>query len=84
MDNIAEHYDHHRYESAAEHVEFSNSLLAHIENISAVAKRIKRDVHGQNPMQREFESDTQLLVSTLHPCEGIPAMDLHHIVSLCV
>jgi len=54
-DNIAEHYDLHLYESAAERWDFIDSLLAGNEYLYQVAERMEDSVHGSNPMQRESE-----------------------------
>jgi 16S rRNA U1498 N3-methylase RsmE len=50
-DNIPELNDPHRFESAAEHLEFIDSLLPENKYLLPVAERVKGSVHGPNPMQ---------------------------------
>jgi hypothetical protein len=52
MDNIAELDDLHRFEAAAEHLEFIDSLLADNMNHFPVAERMEGGVRGPNPTQR--------------------------------
>jgi hypothetical protein len=63
-DNIAEIYDLHCFESAAERLEFSDSQLGDNRYLFPVAARVKGGVHGPNPTQRESKADNKLLVST--------------------
>jgi hypothetical protein len=51
-DNIAELYDLHRLESAAEHLEFIDSLLADNKYLFLVAESVESGVHGPKPTQR--------------------------------
>jgi hypothetical protein len=80
-DNIAELYDLHRFESAAEHLEFINSLLPDNKYLFPVAERVECRVRCQNGMQRELKADNKWLASTLLPGRGNPAVDLHQILS---
>jgi hypothetical protein len=80
-DNIAELYDFHRFESATEHLEFIDSLLADNKYLVPVAERVEGGVRGLNPTQRESKADNQLLASTLLPGGGYPAVYLHQILS---
>jgi hypothetical protein len=52
-DNIAELYDLHRFESAAERFELFDSLLADNKYLFPVAERVEDGVRGPNPSQRE-------------------------------
>jgi hypothetical protein len=81
-DNIAERYDLHRIESAAERLEFIDSLLADNKYLFPVAERVECGVCGPNRTQRESEADNEWLASTLHPGGGNPAVYLHQILSL--
>jgi hypothetical protein len=63
-ENIAEHYDLHRFGSAAEHLEFIDSLLADNEYLFPVAERVEGGVCGPNPTQRESKADNESLVCT--------------------
>jgi hypothetical protein len=49
MDNIAEFYNHHRFESAAERLECIDSLLADNKYLFRVAGRVEGGVSGVNP-----------------------------------
>jgi len=80
-DNIAELYDLHRFESAAERLEFIDSLLADNMYLFPVAERVEGGVRGPNPTQRESKADNEWLVSTLLPGGGNPAVYLHQILS---
>jgi hypothetical protein len=52
-DNIADLYDLQRFESAAEHLEFIDPLLADSRNLFPVAQHVEGDVRGPNPTQRD-------------------------------
>jgi hypothetical protein len=52
-DNIAKLYDLHRFESAAEHLELIDSLLADNKYLFPVAERVEGGVWSPNPTQRE-------------------------------
>jgi len=80
-DNIAELYDLNRFESAAEHLEFIESLLADNKYLFPVAERVEGGVCGPNPTGRESKADNELLASTLLPGGIIPTVHLHQILS---
>jgi hypothetical protein len=63
--NIAELYDLHRFESAAERLEFIDSLLADNKYLFPVAESVEGGVRGPNPTQRESKPENELLASTL-------------------
>jgi hypothetical protein len=52
MNIIAERYDLHRWESTAEHLEFTDSLLADSKYLLPVAACVEGGVCGPNPAQR--------------------------------
>jgi hypothetical protein len=58
-DNIAELYDLHHFESAAEHLEFVNSHLADNKCHFPVVERAEGGVCSPNPMQRELKADNE-------------------------
>jgi len=80
-DNIAELHDLHRFESAAERLEFIDSLLADNKYLFPVAERVEGGVHGPNPMQRESKAANKWPESTLLPVGSNPAVYLHQILS---
>jgi hypothetical protein len=82
-DNIAELYDLHRFESAAERLEFIDSLLADNKYRFPIAERVDGGggVCGPNRTQSQSKADNEWLVSTLPPGRGNPAVNLHQILS---
>jgi len=80
-DNIAERYDLHRFESAAERLEFIDSLLADDKHRFPVAEREEGGVRGPYPTHSESTADNEWLASTLLPGGGNPAVNLHQISS---
>jgi len=80
-DNIAELYDLHHFESAAEHLEFIDSLLADNMYLFPAAERVDGGVRGPNPTQRELKADNEWLASTLFPARGNPTVYLHQNLS---
>jgi len=80
-DNIAEHYDLHRFESAAERLELIDSLLADNKYYFPVAERVEGGVRGPNQTQRESKADNEWPASTLHPGGSHPMVYLHQILS---
>jgi hypothetical protein len=74
-DNIAELYDLHRIESAAERLEFIHSLLADNKYLVPIAERVEGGVHGPNPTQRESKAANEWLASTVFPGERNPTVD---------
>jgi len=81
-DNIAELYDLHRFESAAERLEFIDSLLADNQYLFPVAERVEGGVRGPYPTQRESIANNEWPASTLLPGGRNPAVYLHQILSL--
>jgi len=80
-DNIAELYDLHRFESAAERLEFIDSLLADNKYLFPVAEHVEGGVHGPNPTKRESKAANEWPASTLLPGGSNPGVYLHHILS---
>jgi len=80
-DNIAELYDLHHFESAAEHLEFIDSLLADNKYLFPVAEHVEGGVHGPNPTQRESQADNEWLASTLLSGGSNSTVYLHQILS---
>jgi len=81
-DNIAELYDLHRFESAAERLEFIDSLLADNKYLFPIAEHVDGSVRGPNPTQRESKAANESPVSTLLPGGSNPVVYLHQILSL--
>jgi len=81
MGNIAGHYDLHRFESAAERLEFIDSLLADNNYLFPIAERVEGGVCGPDPTQRESQAAKVWLASTLHPGGSNPAVYVHQISS---
>jgi hypothetical protein len=79
--NIAELYDIHRFESAAEHLEFIDSLLVDNKYLFPVAEHVEGGVRSSNPTQRESKADNEWLASTLLPGGGNPGVYIHQILS---
>ena len=80
-DNIAELYDLHRFESAAERLEFIDSLLADNKYLFPVAECVEGGVRGPNPTQRESKAANEWLASTSLPGGSSPTRNLHQIIS---
>jgi len=80
-DNIAELYDVHSFESAAEHLEFIDSLLADNKYIFPVAESAEGGVRGPNRTHRVSKADNEWLASTLLPGRSNPAVYLQQILS---
>jgi hypothetical protein len=76
-DNIAELCDLRPFESAAEHLEFLDSLLADNKYLFPVAEHVEGSVRSPNPTQRESKADNEWLASILLPVGGNPAVYLH-------
>jgi len=79
-DNIAELYELHQFESAAERLEYIDSLLADNMYLFRIAEHVEGGVCGPNPMQRESKAANKWLASTLHPVGSNPAVYLHQIL----
>jgi len=80
-DNIAELYDLHCFESAAERLEFIDSVLADNKYLFPVAERVKGGVRCPNPMQRESKATNEWLLSTLLSGGSNPTVYLHQSLS---
>jgi len=80
-DNIAELYDLHCFESAAERLEFIDSLPADDKYLFLIADRVEGGVRGPNPTQRESKAANKWLASTLLPGRSNPMVYLHQILS---
>ena len=76
-DNIAELYDLHRFEFAAECLEFIDSVLADNKYLFPVAERVEGGVHGRNPIQRESKAADKWPTSTLLSEGTNPTVYLH-------
>jgi hypothetical protein len=79
-ETIAELHDPHLFESAAEHLEFSATLLADNKYLFRVAEQVKGGERGPNQMQSESISANEWLASTLLAVRGNPAVDRHPIL----
>jgi len=80
-DNIAELYDLHRFESAAEHLEYTDSLLAENKYLFPITEHVEGGVRGPNPTQRELKASKEWLGSTVLPGGSHPAVYPHQILS---
>jgi hypothetical protein len=80
-DNRADHYDLHRFESAAERLEFIDSLLADNKCLFPIPERMESGVRGSNPTQIESKAANERQASTLLPGRSNPAVYLHQILS---
>ena len=80
-ENIAELYDLHCFEFAAEHLESIDSLLADNKYRIPVAEHVEGGVCGPNPMQRESNAANEWPASTLFPGCSNRWVYLHQISS---
>jgi hypothetical protein len=80
-DNIAELYDLHRLESATEHLEFIDSLLADNKYLFPITEHVEGGVRGPNPTERESKAANEWLTSTLLLTRSNSAVYLHQILS---
>jgi len=80
-DNIAELDDLHCFESAAEHFEFIDSLLADNMYLFPVAERVEGGVRGPRGTQRVSKAANEWPASTLLPGGTNPVVYLHQILS---
>ena len=64
IDNIAELYHLHRFESTADRLEFIDSLLANNKYLFPIAKRVKGSVCDPNPTQRQSKAANEWLAFT--------------------
>ena len=58
-DNIADLYDHHRFESASERLKFVDSLLADSMYLFPVAEHVEGGVRSPNPTQTESKAHNE-------------------------
>jgi len=63
-ENIAELYDLHQFQTAAERLEFIHSLLAANKYLFPIAECVEGGVRGPNPTQRESKAANEWLAST--------------------
>jgi hypothetical protein len=80
-DNIAELYDLHNFESAAELLEFIDALVAENKYLFLVAECVVGGIHGPNPIQRESKTGNEWLASTLLHGRSNCAVHLDHMLS---
>jgi len=80
-DNIGKLDDLHRFESAAERLEFIDSFLADNKYLFLVAERVEGGVRGPNPMQKKSKAANEWPASTLLPVRSNPAVNPHQILS---
>jgi hypothetical protein len=80
-DNIAELYDLYHFESASEHLEFIDSLLADNMYHFLIAERVEGGVRSPKQTQRESNAANEWLVSTLLHGGSNPVVYLHQILS---
>jgi len=80
-DNIAELYDLHHIVSAAERLEFIDSVLADNKYLFPIAERVEDGVRGPNPTQRELKAANEWLASTVNPGGSTPADYLRQNIS---
>jgi len=79
--SIVEHYDLHRFESAAESLEFIDALLADNEYLCPVAEHVEGGVRGPTPTHRESKAHNRWLVPTILPGSSNPPVYVHQILS---
>jgi hypothetical protein len=73
-DNIAELYDLHLFESAAERWEFIDSLLADKKHLFPIAQHVEGGVCSPNPTRRQLNAVNEWLASTSLPGGNNPAV----------
>jgi hypothetical protein len=76
-DKIVELDDLHRFESAAEHLEFIESLLADNKYLFLVVEYVEGGVRGPNPTHRESKPDNEWRASTVLPGGSNDMVCLH-------
>ena len=81
MHKVAERCDLHHFESDAEHLEFTDSLLADSKYLFPVSEHVEGGVRSSNPMQRESKFANEWPASTLLLGGSNPAVYLHQILS---
>jgi len=80
-DNTAEHYNLHRCESAAQHLEFIDSILPNNKELCPAAQCRKSAVCGPKPKHRQSKAANECRASMYIPGAGNPAAYVHHILS---
>jgi hypothetical protein len=80
-DKIAELYNLHRFEFAAECLEFINSFLAHNKYLFPVAEHMEGGVRSPNPTKRESKPPNKWPTSRLLPGGSNPVRYLLQILS---
>jgi hypothetical protein len=80
-DNIAERYDLHRLQSAAEHLELIDSLLADNKYLSPIAERVEGGVCSPNSSQCESKAANEWPAPTLLAGGNNPGVYLPQISS---
>jgi len=80
-DNIAVLHDLHRFESAAEHLEFIDSLLADNNYLFPGVEGGEGGVRSPNPTWRESKAANEWPASTLLPGRSNAVVYLHQILS---
>jgi len=73
-DNIPELYDLHRFQSAADHFEFIDFLLADNKDLCADEEPVEGGVSAQNPTQRVSKAAKEWPESTLLSGRSNPAV----------
>jgi len=80
-DNIAELYDLHCFDSAAEYLEFNDSLLADNKYLLPVPEHVEGGVRSANSTPRESKDSNEWPASTLLPGGTNRRVYLHRILS---
>jgi hypothetical protein len=78
---MAELYHLHRFESAAERLEFIDSLLADNKYLFPIAESVEGGVRGPNPTQRQSKAANEWPESTLLLGGSNPAVYIYQILS---
>jgi len=81
MDNLADVYDLHRFESTREPLEFINPQLVETESLFPVAVFVKGGVCSLHSTQRESKVTYEWPGSTLPPGRCNPNINLDQILS---
>ena len=80
-DTLTEHYNLHRFESAAECLELIDPLLADKKYYFPAAEHVEGGVRVSNPTLRESKAGNKWPVSRLLPGISNPGVHLHQILS---
>ena len=76
-DKIPELYDHHRFESTAEHLEFIDSHQGDNKYLFPIAAHVEGGACGPNQTHRESKAANEWLASTLLPSGSNPKVYVH-------